>query len=82
MDKIPTFSLALITLVTVITSYSIAWYFRDDYDPKKMLLWYLVYVAPLSILGFLFRLNVILVVGIYFFGGVILVFRDSNYFNR
>lgn len=82
MDKIPTFPLILMTLVTVVASYSIAWYFRDDYDPKKMLLWYLAYLAPLSIMGFVFHLNLILIVGIYLFGGIILIFRDSTYFNR
>lgn len=82
MDKIPTLPLAFMTLATVVASYVIAWYYRDDYDPKKMLLSYLAYLIPLSIMGFFFKLNLILIVGIYFFGGVVLIFRDSTYFNR
>ncbi|MBO0451361.1 hypothetical protein [Candidatus Enterococcus murrayae] len=82
MGEIPTLSLLSTVLVTVAISYFVAWFYRNHYNPQKMLIAYLVYALPLSILGYFLHLNFILIVGIYLFGGIILIFRNSTYFNQ
>lgn len=82
MSDLSTMSLLLPTMITVAVSYFIAWFYRNDYDPKKMLIAYLIYVVPMGALGYFVHLNVVLVIGIYLFGGIVLIFRNSTYFNR
>lgn len=82
MADVATFSLLIPFIVTIISAYLIAWFYRNDYDPKKMLIAYLVYLFPLVILGYFLQLGLILSLAIYVFGGIMTIFRNSTYFNQ
>ncbi|GAB2022407.1 hypothetical protein RyT2_14810 [Pseudolactococcus yaeyamensis] len=81
MDKIPTAPLLILFVLTIIVSYWIAYHFRDDYDPKKMFQAYLIYLVPFALLAVGLKMKLILSVGIYVFGAIVLVFRNSHYFD-
>ncbi|GFH41560.1 hypothetical protein Hs30E_01110 [Lactococcus hodotermopsidis] len=82
MAEIPTGPLLAMFVLTIIVSYAIAYHYRQDYDPKKMIIAYLIYLAPFALVAFLFKLKLILIIGLYVFGAVVLVFRNSKYFNE
>ncbi|MBL1229765.1 hypothetical protein IW492_11035 [Enterococcus sp. BWB1-3] len=63
-------------------SYFLAWFYRNNYDPQKILVAYALYLIPFIILGLLLQLKLILIIGIYLFGLVVVIFRNNTYFNE
>ena len=49
--KNPILPLASIFLLTILVAYLLAWFYRNDYDPMKMINAYLIYSLPLFLLG-------------------------------
>jgi hypothetical protein len=82
MTKIPTLPLVTLFVGTIIVVYLIAWFLREDYGAKRTVRAYLIYIFPCFLTGLILRVNIVLIVGIYLFGAVILVFRNQHYFDR
>ena len=74
--------LASIFLLTILVAYLIAWFYRNDYDPMKMINAYLIYSLPLFLLGLFIHVRIILIFGTYILGMIILIFRNQHYFDR
>lgn len=80
--KNPILPLASIFLLTILVAYLIAWFYRNDYDPMKMINAYLIYSLPLFLLGLFIHVRIILIFGTYILGMIILIFRNQHYFDR
>ncbi|MGM0126340.1 hypothetical protein IGI37_003769 [Enterococcus sp. AZ194] len=68
--------------LTTVISYFLAWVYRNDYHPKKMLMAYGGYFIPLVVLGLILHLHLVLIIGIYLFGLIVGLFRNNYYFNE
>ncbi|MFC4653258.1 hypothetical protein ACFO26_10110 [Lactococcus nasutitermitis] len=82
VEKIATFPLITMFLLTVIVAYGIAWYYRTDYEPAKMIKAYLIYAPIFAVISIFLQLKIVLIIGIYIFGAVILIFRNQHYFDK
>lgn len=80
--KSPILPLASVFILTILVAYLLAWFYRDDYDPMKMIRAYLIYGLPFFLLGFLLQVRLILIFGTYIFGVIILIFRNQHYFDQ
>lgn len=80
--KNPILPLASIFLLTILVAYLLAWFYRNDYDPMKMINAYLIYSLPLFLLGLFIHVRIILTFGTYILGMIILIFRNQHYFDR
>ena len=80
--KNPILPLASVFILTILVAYLLAWFYRNDYDPMKMIRAYLIYGLPLFLLGFLLQVRLILILGTYIFGVIILIFRNQHYFDQ
>lgn len=69
-------------ILTVVVAYFIAWAYREEYDPMKYVRAYAIYVLPYLILSLFLHIKVILIIGIYLFGIIVLVFRNQHYFDK
>jgi len=75
-------TLAFAVIVTFLTSYALAYFYRNVYDFVPVLRKFGFYSIPFFAIFGLLHVKVILLVGIYLFGFVILIFRSNNYFNQ
>lgn len=82
MTNISTPVLVFLFVLTIIVSYGIAYYYKEDYDPKKMFKAYLFYLIPITLITVITNLSIVLAVSFYLFGGVVLIFRNSHYFDQ
>lgn len=82
MAELPTASLLSLVVGTTLVSYGIAYYYRKDYDPQKMLQAYLIFLLPFVAVAGMMKLTIILSLGIYLYGGIVLIFRNSHYFDQ
>lgn len=80
--KSPILPLASVFILTILVAYLLAWFYRNDYDPMKMIRAYLIYGLPLFLLRFLLQVRLILIFGTYIFGVIILIFRNQHYFDQ
>lgn len=80
--KIPIIPLLSIFILTILVAYAIAWFYRDDYDPMKMLKAYFFYGLPFLALSLFLHIRLILIIGMYILGLIILVFRNQHYFDH
>jgi len=80
--KSPILPLASVFILTILVAYLLARFYRNDYDPMKMIRAYLIYGLPLFLLGFLLQVRLILIFGTYIFGVIILIFRNQHYFDQ
>jgi hypothetical protein len=80
LSKISTGALALLLILTIVAIYVLAYHFRNDYDPKRLIKSYAVFFLPLLGVGLLLHIQVILIAGIYLAGIFVLVFRSNHYF--
>ena len=80
--KNPILPLASIFLLTILVAYLLAWFYRNDYDPMKMINAYLIYSLPLFLFGLFIHVRIILIFGTYILGMIILIFRNQHYFDR
>lgn len=80
--KMPVLPLAFVFILTIAVAYGIAWGYRNDYDGLKMLKMYLIYGLPFSILSIFLHIKIMLIIGIYILGGIILIFRNQHYFDH
>nr|WP_269438745.1 hypothetical protein [Lactococcus cremoris] len=74
--------MASIFLLTILVAYLLAWFYRNDYDPMKMINAYLIYSLPFFLLGLFIHVRIILIFGTYILGMIILIFRNQHYFDR
>lgn len=82
LAKIPVIPLVTIFIITIIAAYVIAWYYREEYDPMRYIKAYLIYAIPFLILSLVLHVNIVLIIGTYLFGAVVLVFRNQHYFDH
>lgn len=82
MLQINTAVLASLFCLTITAVYLIAWIFKDKYDLRYYLKAYLLYFVPFVVLGIVLKLGIMLILGIYLFGAVILIFRNQHYFDK
>ncbi|QDK71917.1 hypothetical protein FLP15_05160 [Lactococcus protaetiae] len=80
--KMPVLPLFSVFILTIIVAYVIAWFYRNDYDPMKMIKAYLIYVLPFLVISVLLHVKIMLIIGIYILGLIILVFRNQHYFDH
>lgn len=80
--KSPILPLASVFILTILVAYLLAWFYRNDYDPMKMIRAYLIYGLTFFLLGFLLQVRLILIFGTYIFGVIILIFRNQHYFDQ
>lgn len=80
--KSPILPLASVFILTILVAYLLAWFYRNDYDPMKMIRAYLIYGLRFFLLGFLLQVRLILIFGTYIFGVIILIFRNQHYFEQ
>ncbi|MCL2677217.1 MAG: hypothetical protein FWF14_05020 [Streptococcaceae bacterium] len=82
MANLSTLPLAFLFIGTIVVAYIIAWFYRNDYEPRRYLKAYLIYGVPLLIVGLILHVKIILIIGIYLFGSIVLVFRNQHYFDK
>ncbi|AYG02021.1 hypothetical protein D7I46_12810 [Lactococcus allomyrinae] len=80
--KMPVLPLFSVFILTIIVAYVIAWLYRNDYDPMKMIKAYLIYALPFLMISMLLHVKIMLIIGIYILGLIILVFRNQHYFDH
>lgn len=80
LTNIPTLQVLILLILTIIVVYAASYYFRNNYDPKKLIITYAIYFIPCIIIGLLFHIKVVLSIGIYITGIFILVMRSNHYF--
>lgn len=80
--KMPVLPLFSVFILTIIVAYVIAWFYRNDYDPMKMIKAYLIYVLPFLVISVLLHVKIMLIIGIYILGLIILIFRNQHYFDH
>lgn len=80
LSKIPTSNLLIVIILTLVVALTVAWYFRNSYKVKKLINWYGGYAVILTIVGLMLKVPISLLVGIYLFGGGVLLLRSNHYF--
>lgn len=81
LSKIDSGALLLLFLLTVVVSWLLAWYFRDQYGTRSLIRAYLVYGIIQLFLGLIiWGLPFVLVIGIYLLGALLTAFRSNTYF--
>ncbi|MCP1638868.1 preprotein translocase subunit YajC [Streptococcus gallinaceus] len=82
MENIKTLPL-LISFVAIITIvYFLAWYCRDEYSIKKPFLLYCVFGGAWCVASLFFRVQFFLALGLFFFGFIVMIFRNQHYFDK
>ncbi|WP_270516936.1 hypothetical protein [Lactococcus petauri] len=82
VDNLSTWSLLSPLVMTVLVSYAIAWYYRENYDPKYYLRAYIVYTIAFLTTSPVWHIPLILSLGIILLGAVVLIFRNQHYFDK
>lgn len=82
VDNLSTWSLIVPLIITVLVSYGIAWYYRENYDPKYYLKAYAFYTILFLITSPIWHIPFILILGILLLGAVVLIFRNQYYFDE
>ncbi|MDR0199931.1 MAG: hypothetical protein LBI43_05070 [Streptococcaceae bacterium] len=82
LGSIPMIPLVTLFVITLVVAYGIAWYYREEYNPMHYLRAYALYALPYALAALVLHMRPMLILGIYLFGGIILVFRNQHYFDH
>ena len=82
MLNIPVLPLVSMFVITILVACLIAWHYRNDYEPLHYFKAYLIYALPFLGVSLIFHLKIVLIIGIYIFGMIILIFRNQHYFDK
>jgi len=80
LSNINTGGLLLMFLITFAYAVVIVYLHRDRNDIRQIYKWYLAYLLPFIILCVVFHLQVVLQIGIYLAGAVVVLHRSNRYF--
>lgn len=80
LAQMSTWPLLLLFAATILVAFGIARYYKNEYNPQKMLQVYGMASIIIIVLGLVIQLKIALLVGMILAGLIILIFRSNIYF--
>jgi predicted negative regulator of RcsB-dependent stress response len=75
--------LIVLVFLALVSAWSIAWRWRNHYQTTKLVRDYVYYAIIHMAVGSVFlKLSIVLIIGTYLMGLVVLFFRSNNYFYK